>query len=46
INHYFCKNCGIPPYAQGNSIFAINVRCIDDIDLEKIKINYFDGRSV
>lgn len=45
INHYFCKNCGIPPYAQGNSIFAINVRCIDDIDLEKIKINYFDGRS-
>nr|MBD0118025.1 GFA family protein [Acinetobacter baumannii] len=23
-----------------------NVRCIDDIDLEKIKINYFDGRSV
>ncbi|HBU88257.1 MAG TPA: S-(hydroxymethyl)glutathione synthase, partial [Acinetobacter sp.] len=25
---------------------AINVRCIDDIDLEKIKINYFDGRSV
>ncbi|RJO09821.1 GFA family protein, partial [Acinetobacter baumannii] len=24
----------------------INVRCIDDIDLEKIKINYFDGRSV
>ncbi|MGM7313118.1 GFA family protein, partial [Acinetobacter baumannii] len=32
--------------AQGNSIFAINVRCIDDIDLEKLKINYFDGRSV
>ncbi|MDK4793910.1 MULTISPECIES: GFA family protein [Acinetobacter] len=51
INHHFCKNCGIHPYAQGtdaegNSIFAINVRCIDDIDLDKIKINYFDGRSV
>jgi hypothetical protein len=51
INHHFCKNCGIHPYAQGidaegNSMFAINVRCIDDIDLEKIKINYFDGRSV
>ncbi|WP_151828325.1 GFA family protein [Acinetobacter oleivorans] len=51
INHCFCKKCGIHPYAQGldaegNSIFAINVRCIDDIDLEKIKINYFDGRSV
>ncbi|MGR2827531.1 GFA family protein [Acinetobacter sp. 1124_18A] len=43
INHHFCKNCGIHPYAEGNSIFAINVRCIDDIDLEKI--NYFDGRS-
>ncbi|HHP0287531.1 GFA family protein [Acinetobacter baumannii] len=46
INHHFCKNCGIHPYAQGNSFFAINVRCIDDIDLEKLKINYFDGRSV
>lgn len=50
INHHFCKICGIHPYAQGtdakdNTIFAINVRCIDDMDLEKIKINYFDGRS-
>lgn len=50
INHHFCKICGIHPYAQGtdakgNAIFAINVRCIDDMDLEKIKINYFDGRS-
>ncbi|MDP9805404.1 GFA family protein [Acinetobacter calcoaceticus] len=50
INHHFCKICGIHVYAQGtdakgNAIFAINVRCIDDMDLEKIKINYFDGRS-
>lgn len=50
INHHFCKICGIHPYAQGtdakdNTIFAINVRCIDDMDLEKIKINYFDGHS-
>jgi hypothetical protein len=31
--------------ADGNSIVAINIRCIEDIDLEKIKINHFDGRS-
>jgi len=51
IEHHFCKICGIHPYAmgtdpKGNSICAINVHCIDDLDLDTIKINHFDGRSV
>ncbi len=51
INHHFCKICGIHPYAtgidpQGNQMYAINIRCIENLDLESIKINHFDGRSV
>jgi len=39
IDHHFCKICGIHPYATG-------IRCIEDLDLESIKISHFDGRSV
>lgn len=51
IDHHFCKFCGIHPYAtgidpQGNQMYAINIMCIEDLDLESIKINHFDGRSV
>ena len=51
IDHHFCNTCGIHPYAtgidsKGKQMYAINIRCIDDLDLESIKINHFDGRSV
>ncbi|RPE47816.1 hypothetical protein EC846_0004 [Acinetobacter sp. BIGb0102] len=51
IEHHFCKDCGIHSYAigtdpKGISICAINVRCIDNLDFESIKINHFDGHSV
>ena len=51
IQHRFCPTCGIHPFAEGvdpkgNHIAAINIRCIDGIDLEKIPVQQFDGRSV
>ena len=50
IRHRFCPTCGIHPYAdgvdaKGNAIAAVNVRCLEGIDLEKIKVTHFDGRS-
>jgi hypothetical protein len=50
IKHRFCPNCGIHPYgegtdAKGNATGAINVRCIEDIDLKSIPVKEFDGRS-
>src|SRR6476646_1126176 len=38
IKHRFCPVCGIHPYGQGvaskgDSIAAINIRCLDGIDL-------------
>ena len=50
IKHRFCPTCGIHPYAdgadpQGNRIAAVNVRCLEGIDLEAIPVTHFDGRS-
>ena len=50
IKHRFCPNCGIHPYAdgsdaKGNKMAAVNVRCIEGIDLDTVKVTHFDGRS-
>ncbi|WP_027250850.1 GFA family protein [Photobacterium halotolerans] len=51
IKHRFCPTCGIHPYGegsdpQGNAMAAINIRCLDDIDLDAIPVTHFDGRSL
>ena len=50
IHHRFCPICGIHPYAVGNNpkggpMAAINVRCLEDVDLDKFEVVHFDGRS-
>jgi len=50
IRHRFCPTCGMHPYgegkdAKGNAMAAINVRCIEGIDLGSIPVTHFDGRS-
>lgn len=50
IKHRFCPTCGIHPYGEGadpkgNAKAAINLRCVDDIDLDAIPVHHFDGRS-
>jgi len=50
IRHRFCPVCGIHPYgegtdAAGRAIAAINVRCLDGVDLEKLTVQHHDGRS-
>jgi hypothetical protein len=51
IKHRFCKSCGIHAYAeavdaQGNPGAAINLRCVEGIDLGSIPVKNFDGRSM
>lgn len=51
IRHRFCPVCGIHPYGEGvdpkgNAMAAINLRCIDGIDLAAIPTQHFDGRSL
>jgi hypothetical protein len=50
IKHRFCPVCGMHPYAdgvdpKGNAMAAINIRCIEDIDLAAIPVQHYDGRS-
>jgi len=50
IRHRFCPTCGIHPYAegidpQGNAMAAVNLRCLDGIDLAAIPVHEFDGRD-
>ena len=51
IAHRFCPTCGIAPFAQatdkaGKAVVAINLRCVDGVDPNKLNIRKFDGRSL
>jgi hypothetical protein len=51
IGHKFCPACGIHPFGEGkdpagNEIAAINARCLEGVDLESLKVQQFDGRSL
>jgi hypothetical protein len=50
IQHRFCAACGIHPYGEGidpngNHMVAINIRCLDGIDLAAIPVQHFNGRA-
>ena len=51
IRHRFCPTCGIQPYSDatspsGEAMAAINIRCIEGIDLQAIPVTHFDGQSI
>lgn len=51
IKHRFCPTCGMHPYGEGtdpkgNAMAAINIRCLENIDLKVIPIQEFDGRAI
>jgi hypothetical protein len=50
INHLFCRVCGIKSFATGvgpggAETRAINVRCLDDVDLAGVATQPYDGKS-
>jgi hypothetical protein len=51
IEHRFCSTCGMHPYAEGTDpkggrMAAVNIRCLEGIDLAAIPVTEFDGRSL
>lgn len=51
INHQFCKTCGVHAFARGSSsdgrqVAAINVRCLDGVDLDALSLTRFNGRDM
>ena len=50
IQHHFCPTCGIHPFGvgvdpKGNTMAAVNIRCLEEIDLESIPVQHYDGKS-
>lgn len=51
VDHSFCKICGTQAFGQGKGpdgveTAAINLRCIDDIDLHTLEISEFNGKDI
>jgi hypothetical protein len=51
IEHQFCATCGIQSFAIGTHpktgarTAAINVRCVDGVDVDALKVKKVDGKS-
>ena len=50
IEHLFCASCGMESFARGampdgTRMVAINVRCLEGVDLDSISPRQVDGRS-
>lgn len=51
IQHRFCATCGIHPYGEaadpkGNRMAAINIRCLEGVDLAALPVTHYDGRAM
>lgn len=50
ISHLFCETCGIQSFGlgaapNGDRMAAINVRCLDDVDVFALNPQQVDGKS-
>jgi hypothetical protein len=50
IKHHFCPKCGCAPFGfgadkAGSATAAVNVRCLEGIELSALQVKHVDGRS-
>lgn len=50
IEHLFCDTCGMESFPRGSmpdgrKMAAVNVRCLDGIELDALQLHQVDGRA-
>ena len=50
IHHLFCGQCGVGSFSQriaagGKEMVAVNVRCLDGVDLSALTLTLVDGKK-
>ncbi len=51
IDHLFCSICGIKSFGrgkdrEGNDTVAVNVRCLEDVDLQGLEPAHYNGKDL
>jgi hypothetical protein len=51
IHHLFCSTCGVGSFGRGTGpegveMVAVNVRCLDEVDIETLTLTPYDGKSL
>lgn len=50
IEHHFCSTCGVHAFGRGagpnGPMAAINLRCVEGVDLDTLPIQHYDGASL
>ena len=45
VSHMFCPQCGSAFLSRRGGLTVINVRAISDLDVDKLTLKKWDGRS-
>lgn len=51
IHHLFCRTCGVKSFGwgtgkNGEKMYSVNLRCLDDVDPSAVQVTFFDGKSL
>ena len=51
IHHLFCRKCGIESFARGRTqggsdMIAVNVRCLEGVEIASLDLTPFNGRDL